>query len=263
MSNRIGRPIGVTAVLTLALVCVGGWRVVAYDPKAAPIDATPAGTGRPWTGGAVAAASPAAAPVPTASPSQGSANPDDRYFAGTPALGWADDAAGLAVPAATALNGVSAHDVAAGYALLVRVLAAGNLDATILDGGPATDFTGLLDPRSGLAAKLESWIAHPSRQSDPTVLLTRFDPATTRLVGHTVKVHGTMSATAGPRPDTALLTADYDFVYVVTTPSGGGTGTGIGTGTAGGSGGGGGKWQQRGAAGHRAPDRAARSAQSR
>jgi hypothetical protein len=35
-----------------------------------------------------------------------------------------------------------------------------------------------------------------------------------------VKVHGAMSAKAGPRPGTALLTADYVFVYAVGTPAG-------------------------------------------
>jgi hypothetical protein len=203
MSDRIGsRPAGATAVLmatlTLALVCVGAWRIVTYDPRPTSLDAAPA------------------------SASRDSANPDDRYFAGTPAVGWADDAAGFTLPAAAALNGVGEPAVAAGYALLVRLMTAGNLDAKILDGGQVTDFTNLLDPHSGLAAELESRLAHPSRQDDPTVLLTRFDPATTRLLGHTVKVHGTMSAAVGPRPDTVLLTADYDFVYAVTTPSGAG-----------------------------------------
>jgi hypothetical protein len=211
--RRLGRPIGITSVL--ALIGLGVWGVATYDPRPAPVNTSPAGTAKPWADGAgVAAASPA--------PSQGLANPDERYFAGSPAAEWADNAAGLAAPAATAVNGVGAHEMASGYELLVEVMAAGNLDATILDGGPVTDFTRLLDPRSGVAAKLVSWIARPTAQGDPALLVTRFNPATTRLLGHTVKVRGVMSAEAGPHPGTALLTADYVFVYAVTTPTGAG-----------------------------------------
>jgi len=211
--RRLGKPIGIAAVL--ALIGLGACAVASYAPGTVPVDASPAGTAKPWADGAGVAVAP---PVP----SQGSANPDDRYFAGSPAVGWADDAAGFAAPAATAVNGVSAHEMASGYELLAKVMAAGNLDATILDGGPVADFTRLLDPRSTVPAKLESWIAHPTSQGDPTLLVTRFNPATTRLLGHTVKVHGVMRAEAGPHPGTALLTADYIFVYAVTTPTGAG-----------------------------------------
>ena len=211
-AHIVGGRAGIGLAALAALIGLGGWALASYTPRPLPVNTSPAGSARPWLGGAAPVAAPASA--------SGAANPDDRYFAGSPAAGWADDEAGFAIPAATALGGVTADEVATGYALLVRVMAAGNLDATILDGGPVSDFTDLLDTYSELGAKLDSWVAHPAYRSDPTALLTRFNPSTTRLLGHTVKVHGAMSAAAGPRPGTALLTADYVFVYAVGTPDG-------------------------------------------
>lgn len=175
-----------------------------------PVDAAPAGTGQPWT--QTLDLSP--------SPSASYANPDDAYFAGSPALGWKDDEAGFSVPKAHEVNGVSSDEVATGYKLLEEVMEAGNLDATILDGGSTADFTKLLDPSSQVYKELGGWIAHPSERSDPTEVVSRFDPKTTRLLGHTVKVDGSMSASAGPQSDSAYLTADYVFVYAVGPASG-------------------------------------------
>lgn len=209
-ASRLRRSVAATAVA--ALLALAGWDAASQHPKPVPLDSSPAGTGRPWADGAAAAS-----PAPRAA-----ANADDRYFAGSPAEDWADNEAGFTVPAAVALNGVSANEVAAGYRLLVRVMAAANLEATVLDGGSIADFTGLLDSSSRVPAQLEAGIAHPSAANDPTRLLTRFNPDTTRLVGHTVKVHGVMSAEPGPHGGSALLTADYVFVYAVVPASGAG-----------------------------------------
>jgi hypothetical protein len=196
------------ALLLVSLIAYGFWP---RHHSPAPLNATPAGTAEPWT----TAASPAAAVPASASPSMTFTNPDDEYFVGSPALTWADNEAGFVIPATASLNGVSRSDITAGYQLLEKVMAAGNLDATVLDGGSISDFTNLLDPANGTAKDLTSWIAHPSNQDDPTDLVTRFNPATTRLLGHTVKVDGSMSAKAGAQRGNAVLTADYIFVYAV------------------------------------------------
>lgn len=194
----------------LALVGVIGYGFWPRSHPPAPVNASPAGTSSPWTAAAAAAATSA-----SASPSQSFANPDDAYFAGSPALSWADNEAGFELPAASALNGVSKSEVAAGYKLLEQLMEAGNLDATILNGGSVTDFTRLLDPKSGSAKDLANALAHPSASHDPVGLVTRFNPANTRLLGHSVKVHGTMSAKADKERHSVLLTADYLFVYAV------------------------------------------------
>jgi len=197
----------------LALVGLIGYGFWPRSHAPVPINASPAGTAAPWTQSAAATASP--------SPAQTFTNPDDNYFVGSPALEWADNEAGFSIPAAHALNGVSESDIAAGYKELEELMAAGNLDATILDGGSVTDFTKLLDPASEAPAQLKSWIAHPTATDDPTLFVTRFNPATTRLLGHTVKVRGSMSAKADDRDHSVLLTADYIFVYAVGPASGG------------------------------------------
>ena len=204
-----------SAKILVGLALVG---LIAYGfwPRShapVPINASPAGTAAPWTQNAAAAS-------PSPSPSQTFTNPDDDYFVGSPALDWADNEAGFSIPAAHTLNGVSESDVAAGYKELEELMAAGNLDATILDGGSVTDFTKLLDPGSDRITELDSDLAHPSFSDDPTEFVTRFNPATARLLGHTVKVQGTMSAAADTQSHAVLLTADYMFVYAVGPASG-------------------------------------------
>ena len=190
------------AAIAVLAAAVAGFIVYPRHHTPAPVNATPAGTDQPWT----------ASPSPTPSPSY--AEPDDQYFAGSPAIAWADNAAGIVPPKAHSIGQFSASEVAAGYQGLRQLLAAGNLDATILNGGPATDFTSLLDTRSDVGTDLTSSIAHPTYQDNPTGLITRFNPATTRLLGHTVKVSGTMTAAIN-KSGYLTVTADYKFVYAV------------------------------------------------
>jgi hypothetical protein len=167
-----------------------------------PVNLSPAGTARPWAG--------TGSPSPTAV----STNPDDEYFLDSPSLTWANNESGIVAPAAAAVGGFSAAEIASGYSALGRLLAAGNLDGAILDGGPLTDFTQLLDSREQLNSDLAKWIAHPAYRADPTEVVTRFNPATTRLLGHTVKVSGKMSASVAGN-GMLTVTGDYTFVYAV------------------------------------------------
>ncbi|HEU5427124.1 MAG TPA: hypothetical protein VFU74_09635 [Actinocrinis sp.] len=183
--------------------------VVLFYPRhhaPAPLNATPAGTAQPWADASGASASPTPSPTFT--------NPDDQYFSGSPSLAWADNASGIVTPTAAKVGSFSAAQVADGYARMAKLLAAGNLDATILDGGPVTDFTKLIDPLEKLGGELEQWLRSPSYQDDPVSLVTRFNPKTTRLLGHIVKVNGTMSASVNEKGD-LQITGDYRFVYAV------------------------------------------------
>lgn len=199
--------------IAVVAAAVAGFIAYPRHHNPAPLNATPAGTEQPWTTGAKATPSP--------SPSPSYAHPDDQYFSGSPAILWADNAAGIVAPKAHSVGQFDASEIAAGYQGLRQLLAAANLDATILDGGPTTDFTGLLDTRSKLGTDLDSWIAHPTYQNNPTDLVTRFNPATTRLLGHTVKVSGTMTAAIDTHGYLAV-SADYRFVYAVGPANGNG-----------------------------------------
>ena len=197
----------------LALVGIIGFGFWPRSHTPAQVNATPAGTAAPWTAAA-------ALPSASASPSQSFTNPDDQYFVGSPALSWADNEAGFTVPSAAALNGVSKSEISAGYKLLEQLMAAGNLDATVLNGGSVADFTKLLDPKNQSTKLIDSAVAHPSEAHDPVDYVTRFNAADARLLGHTVKVHGSMSAKADKDSHSVLLTADYLFVYAVGPVSG-------------------------------------------
>jgi hypothetical protein len=202
-------------LLLVGIIAYGFWP---RHHSAAQLNATPAGTAEPWTTTPTTASVGAAASATSASPTF--TNPDDRYFVGSPALSWADNEAGFIIPKISSLNGVSRGEITDGYQELEKLMEAGNLDATVLNGGSVGDFTSLTDPGSEAKSDLESYIAHPSYAHDPLMLVTRFNPATTRLLGHTVKVDGSMSATAGPHNHTVILTADYVFAYAVGPASG-------------------------------------------
>lgn len=178
------------------------------------MNATPAGTAQPWANASGASASPT--PSPTFS------NPDDQYFSGSPSLAWADNADGIVAPKAAKVGSFSASQVADGYTQMKKLLAAGNLDATVLDGGPLTDFTKLIDPLESLTGRLSQWLSSPSYQGDPTYLVSRFNPKTTRLLGHIVEVNGAMSASIDKNSN-LLITGDYRFVYAAGPATGSGS----------------------------------------
>jgi hypothetical protein len=200
-------------------VVTAGIAVLVLYPRhhtPAPVNATPAGTAATW----LSSGSPSSGV--SASPSPSYTNPDDQYFTDSPALNWADNAAGIVPPKAVEVGSFSAARVAAGYASMKQLLAAGDLDATILNGGSTADFTNLLDPTSKLPADLKQWLKSPTFKDDPTYLVSRFNPATTRLLGHIVKVGGAMSASLDKNRD-LLIKGDYKFVYAVGPANGDGT----------------------------------------
>ena len=136
-------------------------------------------------------------------------------FAGSPALGYADNEAGLIVPVARALPGYSATEVGEVLAATRRLLIAGNLDRGILAGGRASAYFAPLDPADGLAARIGRAVtANRWDDENPLAWLTRFDPKEVELVGRVVKVDGVMSYDTDDE-GTLTVYADYSFVYPV------------------------------------------------
>ncbi|MEU9379294.1 hypothetical protein AB0D94_36840 [Streptomyces sp. NPDC048255] len=135
-------------------------------------------------------------------------------FRGSPALQWADGAAGIEVPQAQAVGGMSKEKVAQALEQAKAFLVAANLDPATLRGerpGAALD---LLDPLDRQTLPwLEKSLAQPGGEHDPVRLITRFDPAEVRPVGDVVKVRGRMWVEPGKEPGQAHVLVDYSFVY--------------------------------------------------
>ncbi|MEV7524697.1 hypothetical protein [Streptomyces sp. NPDC091371] len=153
---------------------------------------------------------------PTAPPP--SADPDaptlQEPFRGSPALQWADGAAGIELPAAEAVGGVSKEKIAEGLQNAKAFLVAANLDPAVLKGQRPEAALALLDPKdTDSAAHLEKSLAQPGKQQDPMNLFSRYNPAELKLVGEVVKVRGRMWVEPGKEAGQAQIRVDYSFVY--------------------------------------------------
>ncbi|MET9603877.1 hypothetical protein ABZZ17_02285 [Streptomyces sp. NPDC006512] len=163
-----------------------------------------------------------AAPLPAESVRPTGA-PEDRYpdrptlrepFRGSPAAQWADGAAGIEVPQAQSVGGVSKEEVADALAKAKEFLTAANLDPAVLRGQWPAGAMSLLDPRDDRTSKdMTEAYARPSAERDPLNLFTRYDPAELKPVGDVVKVRGRMWVEAGKEPGQASVKFDYSFVY--------------------------------------------------
>ncbi|GHB44369.1 hypothetical protein GCM10010347_12220 [Streptomyces cirratus] len=152
---------------------------------------------------------------PTAAPSQ--QYPDrptlEEPFRGSPALQWADGAAGIELPGAKAVGGLSEEQVADAIAKTGRLLAAANLEPATLRGERPQAALDLLDPvQEDGRGLLEKALARPSKDADPLWLFSRFDPAQARVHGDVVKTRGRMWFDS-TRPGEVLVHSDYTFVY--------------------------------------------------
>ncbi|MEU3721869.1 hypothetical protein, partial [Streptomyces sp. NPDC031705] len=160
---------------------------------------------------------PAESARPTAAPEAG--YPDrptlKEPFRGSPALQWADGAAGIEVPEASAVGGMSKEQVADALAKTKALLVASNLDPATLRGERPQAALDLLDPlQSDGKGLMEQALARPSADADPLWLVSRFDPAEVRVHGDVVKTRGRMSFDSS-RDGEVKVHADYTFVYPV------------------------------------------------
>ncbi|MEU7554474.1 hypothetical protein AB0B01_19410 [Streptomyces sp. NPDC044571] len=153
---------------------------------------------------------------PTAAPS--TLPPDQptlkEPFKGSPALQWADGAAGIEVPEAEAVGGMSKERVADALENAKQFLVAANLDPATLRGERPAAALALLDPKLGdELGRLEQSLAAPTKENDPLNLFTRIKPTELKSVGDVVKVRGRMWVEPGKEAGQANVLTDYTFVY--------------------------------------------------
>ncbi|MEW2631231.1 hypothetical protein AB0903_06145 [Streptomyces sp. NPDC048389] len=134
-------------------------------------------------------------------------------FRGSPALRWADGAAGIVLPEAKAVGGMSKKQVAYALESVKKFLVAANIDPATLRGEPPKAALRMLDPlQKDGRGHLEKALAEPDGQDDPTLVFSRFDPGHVRLVGTVVKTRGRMTFKADGDKG-VLVSTDYSFVY--------------------------------------------------
>ncbi|WP_371677130.1 hypothetical protein [Streptomyces sp. NBC_01276] len=197
-----------------AIVFIAALALIAVRPELVIDKLT--GKAEAREGAAKAAPLPAETARPTAAPE--AVYPDRPTlkdpFRGSPALQWADGAAGIEAPEATEVGGVSRDQVADALAKAKQFLIAANLDPAALRGGRPEAALKLLDPQDEeLRKELEVSLDRPTREQDPLDLFTRYDPAELKPVGDVVKVRGRMWVEPGEKPGQAEVKADYSFVY--------------------------------------------------
>ncbi|MEU4728026.1 hypothetical protein [Streptomyces sp. NPDC023588] len=200
----------------LAVVVIAGLALIAVRPELV-IDRLAGKSGARQEAGN-AAPLPAESVRPTAPPP--ALDPDEptlaEPFRGSPALQWADGAAGIELPQATAVGGMSQERVADALAKTREFLIASNLDPATLRGERPATALAILDPRQPeVPQRLEQSLTGPTRENTPANLFTRFDPAEVKPVGDVVKVRGSMRTEAG-EPGELLVVADYTFVHPMT-----------------------------------------------
>ncbi|MFE2245649.1 hypothetical protein [Streptomyces lavendulae] len=199
---------------TAAIVFIAGLALVAVRPELVIDRLT--GKTEARERAATAAPLPAESVRPTAAPE--AVYPDRPTlkdpFRGSPALQWADGAAGIEVPQAAAVGGVSEERVADALAKVKQFLVAANLDPATLRGERPEAALKLLDPQDvELRKELDDSFRQPSREHDPLDLFTRYDPAELKPVGDVVKVRGRMWVEPGEKAGLADVKVDYSFVH--------------------------------------------------
>ncbi|MBT2467585.1 hypothetical protein J7E97_06825 [Streptomyces sp. ISL-66] len=196
----------------LAIAFVAGLALIAIRPELV-IDRV---TGKAARDDRAGEPLPAESARPSAAPSP--VDPDlptlKEPFKGSPALRWADGAAGIEIPPAEAVGGMSKEKVADALEKAKHFLVAANLDPATLRGERPGAALALLDPKLGeYKTNLEAALERPSAENDPLDHFSRYDPAELTPVGEVVKVRGRMWVEAGDRAGKANVKTDYTFVY--------------------------------------------------
>jgi hypothetical protein len=135
-------------------------------------------------------------------------------FAGSPSAGYADGADGIRPPAAKAMAGFTAAQVRAHLKTVKRAMVLANLDPKVWTGARPTGLFALLEPRHGRRAEAERAFRRPTRQNNPLLYATRFEPTKAVVHGPVVKVHGRMTV-RGMQPGVLRVRTNYLYVYPV------------------------------------------------
>ncbi|MFG3285013.1 hypothetical protein [Streptomyces sp. NPDC048111] len=209
MNGRAGRRRRMWGVLGIFVAT--GVLLVALNPSRA----LSLVTGDDASDGTATAQLPPETAAPTAAPSF--YDPDrptlKEPFRGSPAAQYADGAAGIEAPEATALGGLSKERVAAGLAATRTLLIESNLAPATLRGERPDTALGLIDPlEKDVLDALTTGLTKPDRDHDPLTLFSRFDTRKVKPVGSVVKTRGRM--TFDKASDGGVVVhADYTFVY--------------------------------------------------
>ncbi|MEV7029310.1 hypothetical protein AB0N99_03665 [Streptomyces sp. NPDC093272] len=167
---------------------------------------------------------PAETAAPTAAPSAVAADTPTlaHPFAGSPALRWADGAAGIVLPKATALGSIPKDRVELALGQTKKLLVGANLDPEVVAGARPDAALAVLDPRQPrVLDELDTALRHPSKAHDPLLLFSRFDPEDVMPAGKVVKTRGRITFAKG-RFGGVAVHADFTFVYPVVPVDGSG-----------------------------------------
>jgi hypothetical protein len=201
--RRLWAIVGVTVALAVA--------VVAMKPSLVPGD--PFGTGTSDAASAPPLGAETAAPTAPPAATDPEVPTLDEPFAGSPALRWADGAAGIVPPKAKAIGGLPKERVELALQLTKKLLVGANLDPKTLRGEHPEAAFAVLDPKQPeLVDDFNRSLRTPTEDDDPLRLFTRFDPADVRLAGEVIKTRGRMTFEKGDQGGVAVH-ADYTFVY--------------------------------------------------
>ncbi|WP_019066781.1 hypothetical protein [Streptomyces hokutonensis] len=200
--RRLWAVLGVPLAVAVAVVAMKP-SLLPGDPFGAKADSDSASPLAPETAAPTAAPSTVDPQIPTL----------DRPFAGSPALNWADGAAGIILPKATAVGGFSKDRVELALQQTKILLVASNLDPKTIGGARPSAALAVLDPKQPkVLAELKASLILPTKDNDPTLLFSRFDPKDVRLVGKVVKTRGRITF-AKDSSGGVTVHADYTFVY--------------------------------------------------
>ncbi|MFD6531732.1 hypothetical protein [Streptomyces sp. NPDC060184] len=213
--RRLPAVVGLVACVLITVVCVRPGLVLDHLPGHTPADGA---------AGEAVAPLPAETALPTGAPA---ASEELRWpslaqpFRGSPALAWADGAAGIELPPAQATGGLSRDDVEQALRITKEYVTGTSLDPAVLRGAEPTAALALVDPtQKDFTDRIRKELRKPGRLNDPLNAVSRFDPAELRLAGDVVKVRGHMTFAAG-EPGQVRIHADYTFVYPLVRAEGG------------------------------------------
>uniref|UniRef100_A0AAU2V3K7 Uncharacterized protein n=1 Tax=Streptomyces sp. NBC_00003 TaxID=2903608 RepID=A0AAU2V3K7_9ACTN len=211
MDGRAGRRRRMWGVL--GVLAAAGVLLVALNPSRA----LSLITGDDSSSGTATAQLPPETAAPTSAPRfSGPDHPTLKEpFRGSPAAQYADGAAGIELPEAAALGGLSKEQVAAALTSTRDLLIDADLNPATLRGGRPEKALGLIDPlQKDVLGDLATALAKPDKEHDPLNLFSRFDPEKVKLVGDVVKTRGRMTFDKGAKSG-VVVHADYTFVYPV------------------------------------------------
>jgi hypothetical protein len=152
---------------------------------------------------------------PPSSPATVNGPPSDP-FAGSPAAGWANGAAGITIPPARPHGPYTAAQVAAAYAQARTMLVAMNLDPATLRGGKPTAMANLMisQQRKQFLGGLDKTgqDSHGFPLSTRT-MVAAFAPGTSFLT-NVVKTRGTLSARISTVSGVRALGVEVNYIFV-------------------------------------------------